>query len=308
MTDKFGDRILKVDRLTKAIAMWCLKKDAHGDVVMTVNGISGTVNTPYEYDAFGNQRYISVLDDNPFRYCGQYFDNESGLIYLRARYYNPKTGRFINEDPIRDGLNWYVYCGNNLVKFVDPSGLGLIANIHELINASKVYSVWDVFYANSYANTARDKALEYAENMGYYKFDRQFVGPNGGYIYNKVYITWENEADALRHMEWNAIMTREMGIEKAKYFADNHEFYALKEMKYVNSVSEYTVHCAINSATLMDLYNNKIGRVLANDLTLKDKSVDELFEYANVPSYMKQPIKSNYRDEIDKDDDFDIGF
>ena len=35
---------------------------------------------------------------------------------------------------------------------------------------------------------------------------------------------------------------------------------------------------------------------------------DELFEYANVPSYMKQPIKSNYRDEIDKDDDFDIGF
>ena len=35
---------------------------------------------------------------------------------------------------------------------------------------------------------------------------------------------------------------------------------------------------------------------------------DELFEYANGPSYMKQPIKSNYRDEIDKDDDFDIGF
>ena len=35
---------------------------------------------------------------------------------------------------------------------------------------------------------------------------------------------------------------------------------------------------------------------------------DELFEYANVPSYMKQPIKSNYRYEIDKDDDFDIGF
>ena len=35
---------------------------------------------------------------------------------------------------------------------------------------------------------------------------------------------------------------------------------------------------------------------------------DELFEYANVPSYMKQPIKSNYRDEIDKNDDFDIGF
>ena len=72
------------------------------------------------YDAFGNggNRSYSNLG-----YCGEYFDNESGLIYLRARYYNPKTGRFINEDPIRDGLNWYVYCENNPVKFVDPSGL-----------------------------------------------------------------------------------------------------------------------------------------------------------------------------------------
>ena len=37
--------------------------------------------------------------------------------------YDPSTGRFINEDPIRDGLNWYAYCGNNPVMFVDPWGL-----------------------------------------------------------------------------------------------------------------------------------------------------------------------------------------
>lgn len=61
-------------------------------------------------------------DTNPFRYCGEYYDAETGLIYLRARYYDTDIGRFISEDPIRDGLNWYVYCGNNPVNRIDPNG------------------------------------------------------------------------------------------------------------------------------------------------------------------------------------------
>ena len=60
--------------------------------------------------------------DNPFRYCGEYQDAETGLIYLRARYYDPTTSRFINEDPIRDGNNWYAYCAGNPVNYWDPSG------------------------------------------------------------------------------------------------------------------------------------------------------------------------------------------
>ena len=47
----------------------------------------------------------------------------SGLIYLRNRYYDPGVGRFISEDPIRYGMNWYVYANNNPLKFIDPSGL-----------------------------------------------------------------------------------------------------------------------------------------------------------------------------------------
>ena len=57
------------------------------------------------------------------RYCGEYHDAETGFICLRARYYDPTIGRFINEDPIRDGLNWYAYCNNDPVNFVDSSGL-----------------------------------------------------------------------------------------------------------------------------------------------------------------------------------------
>ncbi|MBQ8637190.1 MAG: RHS repeat-associated core domain-containing protein, partial [Clostridia bacterium] len=57
-----------------------------------------------------------------FRYCGEYYDVETGFIYLRARYYDPMVGRFTSVDPIKDGLNWYAYCYNNPVAYIDPSG------------------------------------------------------------------------------------------------------------------------------------------------------------------------------------------
>ena len=59
---------------------------------------------------------------NPIGYAGEYHDEESGMIYLRGRYYDPEICRFITEDPAKDGLNWYAYCGNNPVTFVDPTG------------------------------------------------------------------------------------------------------------------------------------------------------------------------------------------
>ena len=60
---------------------------------------SGIVTKTYAYDAFGNEISPGETDTNPFRYCGEYFDNETGSIYLRARYYEPETGRFMTEDP-----------------------------------------------------------------------------------------------------------------------------------------------------------------------------------------------------------------
>ena len=100
-------------------------KNGHGDVVSLIE--NGVVTTSYDYDAYGNQKTLESngRDRNPFRYCGEYYDDESGLIYLRARYYDPEMGRFLNEDPIRDGLNWYAYCGNNPIMYIDPSGLSV---------------------------------------------------------------------------------------------------------------------------------------------------------------------------------------
>ena len=103
-------------------------QNAHGDVV-NLTDADGAVTKSYTYDAFGVEQNIDDADTNAFRYCGEYYDAETGTIYLRARYYSPTTGRFISrdtfvgrkEDPL--SLNKYTYCANNPVIFTDPQGL-----------------------------------------------------------------------------------------------------------------------------------------------------------------------------------------
>ena len=97
-------------------------KNVHGDVIGATDA-TGTLMQNNNYDAFGN-RLIDNID--PFGYCGEYMDAETGHIYLRNRYYDTTLGRFITEDPIKSGLNWYLYCFANPVIFVDPFGLEYI--------------------------------------------------------------------------------------------------------------------------------------------------------------------------------------
>ena len=97
-------------------------KDPHGNVVATSK--NDKIVDSYDYTAFGVQ-LNSVETSNPFRYCGEYYDEELDSVYLRNRYYQPTTGRFITEDPAKDGSNWYAYCGNNPVMMFDPSGLAI---------------------------------------------------------------------------------------------------------------------------------------------------------------------------------------
>ena len=80
--------------------------NAHGDVTGLTDS-AGNMVREYEYGAFGMEVSKDSNDTNPFRYCGEYYDNETESIYLRARNYDPGIGRFTSEDPARDGLNWY---------------------------------------------------------------------------------------------------------------------------------------------------------------------------------------------------------
>ncbi len=73
-------------------------KNAHGDVNATINA-TGNVVDLYTYDEFGNVDYLQKTTDNRILYAGEYLDTETGNYYLKARYYNPYTGRFTQRDP-----------------------------------------------------------------------------------------------------------------------------------------------------------------------------------------------------------------
>ena len=101
--------------------------NAHGDVTSLLDP-SGNIAVSYDYDAFGNIKGQTGTADNPIRYAGYQYDEESGLYYLNARYYDSITARFLSEDTYTGqkndplSLNLYTYCENNPIIYDDPSG------------------------------------------------------------------------------------------------------------------------------------------------------------------------------------------
>ncbi|OPH62160.1 hypothetical protein BC351_02715 [Paenibacillus ferrarius] len=88
---------------------------------------SNTLNT-YTYDMWGNPITTQEAVAQPFRYSGEMMDDKVGLQYLRARWYDPSVGRFINKDTYEGqidnplSLNLYTYVENNPLTRTDPSG------------------------------------------------------------------------------------------------------------------------------------------------------------------------------------------
>jgi RHS repeat-associated protein len=101
--------------------------DGGGNVRQLTNS-AGAITDSYEYDAFGNKFTVSGSTPNNYLYRGEQFDPDLGLYYLRARYYNPATGRFMSRDPL-DGqlkdprsLHKYLYADGDPVNGIDPMG------------------------------------------------------------------------------------------------------------------------------------------------------------------------------------------
>ena len=119
------------------------------DGLMTITGLvdaNGTAVVNYRYDSWGTVTGISgsmagtLGKDNPYRFKGYYYDEETGMYYLKSRYYQPEICRFISADTIEvldcqgdlNDKNLYAYCDNNPVMRVDTGGqiwitLGIMA-------------------------------------------------------------------------------------------------------------------------------------------------------------------------------------
>ncbi len=96
--------------------------DALGSTVALADG-SGTIQTEYSYEPFGNTTTTGGSTSNALAFTGREVDG-TGLMFNRARYRDPITGRFASEDPIgcQGGINLYAYVGNQPTDLVDPSG------------------------------------------------------------------------------------------------------------------------------------------------------------------------------------------
>ena len=111
--------------------------DGGGNVRQLTNSV-GTVTDTYEYDAFGNHWTVDGSTPNNRLYQGEEWDPDLGLYYLRARYINPLTGRFISRDPENSDLtdpttlHKYLYAGGNPVNLNDPTGRSTYVEVGEL--------------------------------------------------------------------------------------------------------------------------------------------------------------------------------
>jgi len=101
-----------------------------GSITRTVD-MNGSVRNEYDYGTFGTRSHVKTAgtgSNQNFGYTGEMLDAESGLLYLRARYYDPSIGRFISADTYLGRMaepvtqNRYIYVHNNPLLFVDPSG------------------------------------------------------------------------------------------------------------------------------------------------------------------------------------------
>ena len=121
----YGPGGLPVEQLSPSGAPLFYSHDQLGSTRLVTNA-SGTTQATYTFDPYGNLTASTNPGSitNPLRYGGQYTDAESGLVYLRARYYDPGTGQFITGDPaVASTLSPYGYVGGAPVNGSDPSGL-----------------------------------------------------------------------------------------------------------------------------------------------------------------------------------------
>jgi RHS repeat-associated protein len=116
--------------------------------------LAGVITYTYDYDAFGNKINSTGSTPNNYLYRGEQYDSDLGLYYLRARYYNPLTGRFMSRDPNNPGpfdsngnpadpktLHKYLYAGGDPVNGWDPTGRADLVEV-----AGTIYTIVDLSY------------------------------------------------------------------------------------------------------------------------------------------------------------------
>ena len=194
--------------------------------------------------------------------CSEYFDGETEGIYLRARYYSPVSGRFITEDPIMDGLNWYIYCYANPIKCQDYTGLkpgdeyrdteDLVVVRREIVNIIACKAAWgatdDTALKKQYsewANNARYAINSFFDNEPMWKDLEQLCR----------IASWDSTGSTYSIEEISALLVviQYCIDEITAYRGDDLSYDKLKKV-YDSAVKENTVYYTTSPEVSTDMY------------------------------------------------------
>jgi len=147
--------------------------DYRGSVI-AMTDVNQTVTNKYSYGTFGEVLQKFESSPNPFTYVGGFgvMDEGVGLYFMRARFYDPNTGRFVSEDPVWD-VNLYPYADNNPISMIDPDGnLSMLAT--KLFKYATNIRVQKIFFKHT---GIEDKVSNYVYN--------KWFSPESGYYYSE---------------------------------------------------------------------------------------------------------------------------
>ena len=185
-----------------------------------------------EYEAWGRIRNETVSDglkaNIPFRFQGQYYDEESGLHYNRFRYYDPEIGRFVSQDPIglQGGMNLFEYAPNPIV-WIDFLGLTPSKKSSRSDDPARqkcgtgkwIRHPEKIEHATSY-NEARRRAIKESRLEGVpTKPFISYMGPDKGKVlgsqsldgYNHWRIDYDPKSSKQFHVNWRRIYRDKKG-------------------------------------------------------------------------------------------------
>ncbi|MER6363759.1 RHS repeat-associated core domain-containing protein [Kitasatospora sp. NPDC001527] len=129
----YGPDDLPVEQITGTGTLWFFHDQLGSTRALT--DAAGSVAGAYTYTPYGAVGSHTGSASSALRYAGQYSDDESGLVYLRARYYDPATAQFLSVDPVVDQtLSAYGYANGDPLNQTDPSGLWGWSNIKKFVH------------------------------------------------------------------------------------------------------------------------------------------------------------------------------